>query len=154
MKNNWKLKVLVVFLFFTGNYCLAQRVSENFKQTFSYQQGEQIDIRNIYGKIAVSHWEKDSVSIVVNVLAKGKNKEVAEKNYNRIKIDLKKEGKIISGITQVQGSMVKNLITSADDYTIDYELFLPTTSNLSITLRKGEFLAEKLDCKTKLDITD
>ncbi|WP_020526714.1 hypothetical protein [Flexithrix dorotheae] len=154
MKIIWKLNFLTCCLIFIGNLGLAQTVSETFKQTFAYQQGEQIDIRNIYGKIKINHWEKDSVSVVVNATVKGKDKEAAEKNYSRVKIELKKDGKIISGITEMEGSMVKNLITSGDDFDIDYELFLPTTSDLSVTLRKGKFETEKLSCKAKLNLTD
>lgn len=161
----------------------SRTLTKNISQTFHLEKRSTIELTNKYGQVVVDTWDKDSVSVDVKITAYGKNDEALTKNMERVDIDFKNFGDLLSIETVLDrnSSVFKEIMNSLGDYSktlisknkisIDFELKIPNKSSLkldnkfgdvyiqditqeaTITVAHGDFKAQELTGACRLNLS-
>lgn len=154
-KSLFSIVILVLFignLGFTQNYHL----SKSWDQTFVLSDDMEVNIQNKYGDIQIVHWEKDSVRIQVKLDVNSHKEQKAQKLFESIDVHFKSNFFYVIAETELIGKnsvwnelsdVTKQLFNSKTTSRIDYTIYLPNTSQLTIknkygNIYLGDFLGE------------
>ena len=104
--------VLLTFVLLLCNLSAIARPQEEIKkkeisQSYSVSAGDRLQVENRYGNITVTHWNQNTVAIRVEVECKARSEERAQENLDRIQIETKKIGGIVSAVTTIKKEMNK-----------------------------------------------
>lgn len=158
-----------VFSLLTLCICLlaeaqSTRMEKQYDKSFLANEGGRLDVYNKYGEVIVRVWDRDSVRVIVNIEAAGKNTEVVQKNMQRIDVSFRAVGDLITVSTQVsKGSgFFKELMSEVDDYSksifgsnglkVNYEIWLPENFNLNIENKFGDIYMSDLKSRVSVDL--
>ena len=99
--------VLLTFVLLLCNLSAIARPQEKIKkkeisQSYSVSAGDRLQVENRYGNITVTHWNQNTVAIRVEVECKARSEERAQENLDRIQIETKKIGCIVSAVTTIK----------------------------------------------------
>lgn len=161
---------LLVFSFLTvfcASDLLAQTVKmqKDYDRSFHAPPGSRFDLINKYGEIIIRTWEQDSIRVIVNVLAEGKTADLVKKNIDKIDVQFRKVGSIITASTIVEtgrSGFFKELLKEVDDYsrslfggdrlTVTYEVYMPSKIKLNIENKFGNIYLTSLDNDLTIDL--
>lgn len=105
------------------------------------------EVDNVNGHIDVSTWEKDEYSVELDIVARGRTKEEAEKNLEELKVDLEKRN------DQGQLSLILRIerpVVWRRHYSVDVNAVLPERASIDpyLTSRNGHIRLSKLHGET------
>lgn len=120
--------VLLTFVLLLCNLSAIARPQEKIKkkeisQSYSVSAGDRLQVENRYGNITVTHWNQNTVAIRVEVECKARSEERAQENLDRIQIETKKIGGIVSAVTTIKKEMNSN--SNNESMTINYYIQMP-----------------------------
>ena len=150
-----KLIILVIASFITG-VITAQNDSEarSFIKTIRVNKESSLEVINKYGKIHISPWNKDSVSIRAEVKATGSNKSRFDKIFDGIEINISDAGPVVRAETEFKQNinmllesfkgMTGKFITYDSRIEINYFISMPAYLGLRIDNKYGDIYME--DC--------
>lgn len=121
-------------------------------ESFRVGSNDLVQIDNRYGSITVTHWSKNEVEIQVKIKTKANDHAVAQEALDRVHIELKKEGNVVSGVTTLksQNNWSGN---SNQSLTIDYYVSMPATLTSDLTQKYGNInLPEQNDGRCSVHI--
>ena len=99
------------------------RKQKKISQADSVSAGDRLQVENRYGNITVTHWNQNTVAIRVEVECKARSEERAQENLDRIQIETKKIGGIVSAVTTIKKEMNSN--SNNESMTINYYIQMP-----------------------------
>jgi len=147
-----------------GNCNTAQKV---LTKSFPVSDNTTLKIDNIFGKIIISEWDKNEISFTVTIKTTAKKKSTAQELVDKVVVDFKQEGNIVSAKTNCPSQKGKCNCT----YDIDYKVFVPrnihydlqnkygnivmenATGNVTVSLRQGGFSGNEFSGNNKIDIS-
>ncbi len=122
-------------------------------QSFKVGSNDLLQIDNRYGNITVTHWSKNEVEIRVKVEAKAGRETTAQEALDRVRIDLKKEGGIVSGITTLKSQNNWSGNNNVQSLTIDYYISMPSKLASDLSQKYGNInLPDQNDGKCSLHL--
>lgn len=122
-------------------------------QSFKVSSSDLLQIDNRYGNITVTHWNKNEVEIRVKIEAKANRETAAQEALDRVRIDLKKEGRTVSGITTLKSQNNWSGNNSGQSLTIDYYISMPSALASDLSQKYGNInLPEQNDGKCSLHL--
>ncbi|MFT5642187.1 MAG: hypothetical protein ACI9A7_002296 [Cyclobacteriaceae bacterium] len=144
----------------------AVKMEKNYDRTFHAPAGSRFDLINKYGEVIIRTWEQDSIRIIVEVISEAKTADLVKKNIDKIDVQFRQVGNLISSSTIVKTSrsgFFKELMNEVDDYsrslfggdklTVSYEVFMPTKVNLNIENKFGNVYLTSLDGDLSIDLS-
>ncbi len=149
-----------------SNIKKTKHISKIIRKGYKVSQGVNLEISNKYGEVICNTWDKDSVKIIIRVMAHGKNKEVAEKLMKRADFEFSQvDGNIIvHTVFDKSKGFFKDLWNDISDYSknilnkdqlnIDYEVYLPSYTNLNLTNKFGDVFLDDMQGKIKMDVSN
>jgi hypothetical protein len=153
---NYKKTVflLLAALFFV-TATKAQLYTKKVSKSYKINSNTTIDIYNKYGKVHIVTWETDSVKFKVNLRIKTNNETKLRKLKENISFDFtgtdyyvvaktrlgKKSGGVFTDIIDIAGT----IISSENQVTIDYLVFLPKYANFKVENKFGDIYTDDLD---------
>ena len=139
-----------------------ERVSKIIEETYAMSNANPLNLDHKYGDININGWEKDSISIVINVEVNHKKKEVADDLLNRIQLSTRMVGELIdiSAKLEDQSSSAfsryfnkANPIDSDKSHiNIDYTIYLPKNATITISNKFGDVILTDWKGKLKANI--
>lgn len=127
------------------------RLSKSIDRTFAVSGDLNLEITNKYGNVIVESWEREEVSLKIEILAFGKDESAAEKLMDRVEFDFKHSDDFleVESVFDRKKSFFKDLINAVGDYSanlmskhklkVNYELTIPqNASSISIDNRFGD----------------
>lgn len=169
MKKTMKiLLAFSLFIVFTIDTIKAQTVKmqKDYDRSFHAPEGSRFDLINKYGEVIIRTWEHDSIRIVVEVIAEAKTTELVKKNIDKIDVQFRKVGSLISASTIVERGRTgffKDLMNDVDDYTkslfggdrltVSYEVYMPPKVNLNIENKFGNVYLTSLDGDLSINLS-
>ena len=141
------------------------KLTKNITKSYAMTSRAEVDITNKYGKVVVTAWDKDSVKIVVDIIAYGKNDDAVDKLMNKVNIDFMKSGDYLSVETEMNrkggsfGAVLSNIegysksLLNKNKVTIDYTIYLPGTASLNLENKFGDVFIGNFDGKIDLDLS-
>ncbi|MCP2619802.1 DUF4097 domain-containing protein [Candidatus Aminicenantes bacterium AC-334-K16] len=142
MRQKRKLLSLVLTLGFVGfilGFFLAspvlakEKYEERFQKSVSLSRTGKVEISNVSGDIEVSVWEKNEVKIDAVKVSRASSLEKAKENAARVKIEVEKEGNILSIATRYPKKTFKSLNVS-----VNYKLTIPDKASLRVKSVSGD----------------
>lgn len=154
-------KVITVCIFLLGvNSIFAKAKKENFvkkiEKSFDISNDANVLISNRYGKLDIKTWDKSTIDFKITITVKAKSKEAADKDFDRINISINGSSESVNATTEIGEQEKKSWwgsITStydSDEFSIDYEVFLPATVKLDAANKYGHTFIEKMDNDLKM----
>lgn len=128
------------------------RIQKDYNQSFPSGDVQRLEIENKYGDVIVNVWGRDSVKIVAEVEAFGKNQELVNKEIQRVDINIRQIGSMVSAITSFQQAKTRgflgDLLSDLEDVSkslvgnsklsINYEVWMPENLSLTINNKYGD----------------
>lgn len=122
-------------------------------QSFRVGSNDLLQIDNRYGNITVTHWNKNEVEIRVKIEARANREETAQKALDRVSIELKKEGGVVSGVTSLKSQNNWSGSNNNQSLTIDYFISMPSTLASDLSQKYGNInLPRQNDGKCTLHV--
>ncbi|MEO0570304.1 MAG: hypothetical protein AAF039_01280 [Bacteroidota bacterium] len=129
-----------------------ERVSKTVERSFPLSNSGELMLENKYGNITVTGWDKDEVSVRIDIKVKHRKYDTAKELLGRINPEIKSSSGYVSVISEISN---KNTGWFADFFNrtnpidvdrsrvqIDYEVFLPKKATLKVTNRFGDLILE------------
>lgn len=134
------VSLLILLLLFCSITASAKKFdyekSKEFRQSFSVNLSDLLQVDNRFGNISISHWNKNEVEITVKVETKANNEKRAQTDLDRIQISLSKSGSTISAITSMTENNSNNS-NGNNQITINYYISMPAKLATDLTQKYG-----------------
>ena len=108
---------------------------KEFSKTFPASKSDLMEADNRFGNITVTYWSKNEVSIRVVVEAKARNDERAQAYIDRVDIDMRKAGNVISAVTNLKSQNTNN--GSNESFSINYYINMPAGISCDLSQKYG-----------------
>jgi hypothetical protein len=153
---NYKKSVfLLLAVLFLATAPKAQIYTRKVSKAYRINSNTTIDIYNKYGKVHIVSWETDSVKFKVELKIKTNNESKLAKFKESIGFDFtgtdyyvvaktrlgKKSGGLFTDLIDIAGT----IISSENQVTIDYLVFLPKYANFKVENKFGDIYTDDLD---------
>ncbi len=149
MKTMYKIYVLVLLFFFLASLASVSAKDDYTKtinKQFTVKNGDKLIVDNRFGKVHCNNWDKDEVSLQVNITVSAHNEEEAGRYFNRINIDISQSGGVINAKTTLSDR------NSSGDFSIDYEINMPSYLDLNIMNKFGDIFVNEIAGKSSFDL--
>lgn len=150
---NFYFTSVLILLFLISDLSVFAKAQESIKrretsQSYNVSQSDKLQVDNRFGNITITHWSKNEVSIRVVIECKAPSDDRAQANLDRIQIETKREGDIISAITTIKE---RNGNFNNESMTINYYIQMPSKLAADLSQKYGNINLPS-DNNGKLDI--
>ena len=153
MVTRCKIALCMAFALFSAHIGIAQeRVSKTLEDSFPLTSNGELQLENKYGNITLTGWDRDEVSVKIEVKVNHRKRDNAKNLLDRIDREVKSSSGYVSIASEISN---KNTGWFADLFNranpldfdrshvqIDFEVFLPKKAKLKVTNRFGDVLIE------------
>jgi hypothetical protein len=127
----------------------GNKQSKVFQKEFTTEKGTHITIENQFGQVNIENWDKNMVSITVEVTVEHSSKDRADKMLSAINVILEAKGNEIRAITEIDEKLMKSAgnITfgsSSKEFRIDYKVMMPKNLDISLSNKFGDVFIDEL----------
>ncbi len=149
-----------------SNIKKTEHLSKTIRKQYKVSQGVSLEISNKYGEIIFNTWEKDSIKIVIHILAHGKSKDAAEKLMKRADFEFAQvDGKVtVHTVFDKSKGFFKDLWNDISDYSksilnkdqldINFEVYVPSYTNINLTNKFGDVFLDEVNGKVDATISN
>jgi hypothetical protein len=127
---------------------------KNYNKTFTVNQNDMVILSNRYGKINVKPSSGSQVVINVSIRVRAESQSDADKVFDRINIIFANGPEFVKAETEIeQKSSWSNWTfgNNRSDYTIDYDVSMPTYNRLDLANRYGNSYIGAMGSFVKID---
>lgn len=134
-----------------GSWAQETKLSKSIDKTFDVRGKLNLEITNKYGSVIIDTWERDEVSLKIEILAYGKDENAADKLLDRVEFDFKHSDDFleVESVFDRKKSFFKDMVNAVGDYSasllskhklqVNYELNVPESiSSITIDNRFGD----------------
>lgn len=159
MKNYSRILVFFALLILgTDRQAMAVTYEEQktIEKSFVVDASHQLRIDNRYGKVQLSNWDRNQIRVVVTVRTEESSRQRSQDALDRVDIVHSTQGQVISFETKIASkpdSWWTALTNSGSrSLSIDYEVFLPKFTGITIKNSYGETIIPDRDGKVDLTV--
>ncbi len=154
MKRHKQYKIYLVFMaliFCHVGWSQEIKITKSIDKSFVVADRLNLEITNKYGNVIIDTWSKNEVSLKIEILAYGKDRDAAEKLMDRVEFDFKQASDFlqVESVFDRKKSFFKDLINTVGDYSasllsnhklqVNYELSIPeSAASVSVDNRFGD----------------
>ncbi len=162
---NYKKSVflLLLALLVTG-IPKAQVYTRKVSKSFRINSNTTVDIYNKYGKVHIITWDNDSVKFAVNLRITTNNESKLKKLKESISFDFTGTdyyviaktllGKKSTGVFTDLMDMAETFISSENQVTIDYLVFMPRYASFKVENKFGDIYTDDLDGNVNITLSN
>ncbi len=140
-----------------NDYRIKKEFSKTIKKKFDITTNGTVEIINRHGQVDIKAWNENEVKVEVTILVDARSEEKADEVFDRIDIDFYTSDDLVKGETTV-GSEQKSWMSSwwggnsgnSSNFTINYEVYMPTSCNLNLNNKYGHSTVEKIVGKANI----
>ncbi len=161
MKTLESNKLAVIILLAVINVTLSnagQEVGKTYEKLFPITGKASLEIVNRYGSIDIRNWEKDEISVKIEIKVTHSNRETAERQLSYININFSQQVNSIKAITEIDqrisrvGSRLFSAGENGPSISIDYTVYTPKETDLNISHRYGDIFINEATGHTFIDL--
>ncbi|MFH6603786.1 hypothetical protein ACEZ3G_09890 [Maribacter algicola] len=129
-----------------------ERVSKKLERSYTMTDSGELHLENKYGNINLFGWDKNEVSIVIDIEVNHRKRENAEELLKRIKPIIRDNDDYVSityEIAEKEGGFFANLFEKANPFDfdrsniqVDYTVYMPVKAELELTNTFGDVIIE------------
>lgn len=115
----------------------SREFSKTINKQFNMASNGLVELSNRHGKIDIKTWDQNSVRVSVKILVDAKSEEDAQEVFERISINFSNSSSNVSAITEIadKKSSWWGWGDNSDEFSINYEVFMPAGGNLDVTAK-------------------
>jgi hypothetical protein len=151
MKSACKYCLIALLAIFLLPSLHAEEFSKTVKKEYDITPVGNVYLYNKYGKMDVKTWDKNRVKVTVTILVREGSEEEAQRVFDAIKINFTNGSDYVKAETFIE-PLRRNWSWGGDksDYKINYEVYMPSTLNLTADQKYGNLYAEAISGKAKV----
>jgi hypothetical protein len=131
----------------------SQEVTRNFSKTFPVKPSTTVTIDNRYGEVTVETWNRNEVSIDVNVKVELPTMERSERLISLIGIEFVETDTSVGAVTVLDDRFSATLRGFGNNkFTIDYTVRMPASNSLNAVHSYGNLKISDLAGKVNIDL--
>jgi hypothetical protein len=117
-------------------------LSKKINRSFNVTASDKLAIDNRYGKVHINTWDKNEITVNIEILARASSDSRAQEILDMITVDEEKSGGVISFKTRI-GKTGNNNWGGKSGYTINYTVSMPKKNPLQVKNMYGDmYLAD------------
>jgi len=124
----------LILLLFAGTANGQDEKKKFIEKSYKVSPSTRLDIENKFGKVEINSSSKSEFAIQIEIIAKGKNEERAQRILDEIEIEINESSSKISFETEVDGNKSKN----NEGFEVNYTISMPDANPLSIRNSFGD----------------
>lgn len=139
-----------------------EKVTKNMAKTFTMDNAGELHLENKYGNITIYGWEKDELSVAINIAVTHRKKENAEDLMQRIRPVIQNQDNYVSvryDITDKNSGFFGALFEKANPFDfdrsnvqIDYTIYMPIKAELKVKSAFGDVIIEDWKGELKAEV--
>ncbi len=138
------LLLLVLFSFST---VLAEEFEKSIKKSFDVNKDANLILKNKFGEIRCETWDKNIISIDVQILVDAYNEQKAQRVFDKIDIEISGGKNLVEVITHIES------INGSDvEFSVNYKVFFPETITLNLVNKFGNTYLPNIYGPSKIKI--
>jgi hypothetical protein len=122
--------------------------TKNIRKAYAKSTITSLKVTNKFGEVKINDLGGDSVTIKVVITIENPSGNKARELMDRIKIDIEKNGGLLSAETEFDDDF-----KSKQSFTIDYLINIPKDRDLNINNRYGNVIVNDLEAKGTFDVS-
>jgi len=148
---------LAFLLMVSCAFAAKGRLNKVFDREFAVKESTKLYIENKYGQINVENWDKNQISIHVEVKVDNPNDEKAKIMLDAIDIEFSETDNVVSAITKFNQDIMKSnkrLFSSIsnDEMSIDYMIKMPKNVEVDLNNKYGDIFINELTGKVLVNL--
>ena len=145
MKTKILRNLFVIILSFVYTFSFSQEnFTKNYEKSYTLNKNSFFKISNKYGKVHIENTNTDKLEILVTISVETKNKDKADKVFNKIKINFNQSGDVITAETKIEKDI------KVRKFSIDYNIKMPEDLKIDLTNKYGDIFINKLKSKSTI----
>ncbi|MEM9897120.1 MAG: hypothetical protein AAF789_12195 [Bacteroidota bacterium] len=148
--------ILLAFLSSLAGTSIARIQEEKRKlvdENFSISDNTEVEVSNRFGRIDLRNWDKKEVEVKVEIIARGKSDEKAQKILDNIRIEFNETSELLSIASIIDGKKSKSSGgKDGQDFEINYSIKVPAKNDLILSNSFGDITMEDRTGRTKVDL--
>ncbi|QHT68889.1 hypothetical protein GXP67_20665 [Rhodocytophaga rosea] len=124
-------------------YSYDSELSKKISRSFNVSASDKLAIDNRYGKVHINTWDKNEITVNIEILARASSDSRAQEILDMITVDEEKTGGLISFKTRIGKNSGNNNWGKKSGYTINYTVSMPKKNPLQVKNMYGDmYLAD------------
>ncbi len=150
-------KNLVLFFLGILPLTILQAKDEEYsklqKKEFDVTDNTQLNLENKYGNIDIMNWDKNLISIEVEVKIRAGSDEKAQKLFDQIDIKFSQTGDVVSAVTVFDDDFSKFFKNNSNKLIdIHYSVYMPKAIPLALFNKYGDVFINELTSTSNIEI--
>ncbi|MCF8368610.1 MAG: hypothetical protein K9G76_06175 [Bacteroidales bacterium] len=141
------LSILMVFAF------QAMAFKDEYKKTvsksFDISQDAKLIVKNKFGRIHCENWDKNKISISVEISVQASNQDKANKIFDKINIEFSGSSSLVSAITKSADNLFNNNNNEID---IDYTIHMPASVSIEFDHKFGDIILGEVKGSSEIEL--
>ncbi len=147
-------KLAVIVLLLNNSFCWAAKdeFTKIIKEEFTANNSTELSLNNKFGDIEVNNWDKDLISIEVEISVDISDEDKANRILSYVDINFSETGNNIYVETVFDSKLEKGSWNNNYDLDIQYKVYIPEYISLSVENKYGDTFINNLAGKLYCDI--
>ncbi len=137
----------VVFLLFGLTVSAKEKYDKKFHEVYDVNKETLFEISNKFGDIKISNTTENKITIDAEIVIEYVSKEKADKIFEKIKVNISKNGNTVSAKTEID-----NISTNNASFEINYVISMPAYLAINLTNKYGDVTINELEGKSNLAV--
>jgi hypothetical protein len=120
--------------------------TKDYEKKFKVNESSLVQLANKYGDMHIENWAENSVSIKVKITVNTSNKSKAESTFDKISIDFKEDGNMVSANTSITESI------NNTNFSVDYDVKMPKNINVDLSNKYGNLFVDQIDGQANISV--
>ncbi len=133
MKILHKKSILILFLLSMAFMLNGQELSKTFSDSWDVNADAKLTINNKYGNVNIEAWDKNQITIEVNITVDAKSEKESQRILDKISIDMSGSNTAVKATTKISG----NINCKNCEFSIDYKVKMPAKAMLELDNQFG-----------------
>ncbi len=132
--------IIAIILASAIQLAFAQEASKKISKSFQVQKDAEFIVENRFGRIHCNVWDKNEISIEVDISATGRDAREAERLLEGVKVEIQGNASKVEAITTMPERTTRS---ERSVVTVDYTIYMPVTLNLRLSNKFGDIYLDE-----------
>lgn len=146
MKKGKRAAIIIGVLLLATLKVYADDFTKNYHKEYAVTENTILQLNNRYGNMHIENWDKNIVDIKVVVAIKTSSKTKARNAFERIEIEFKKDGDLVSATTKINES-IRNT-----EFSINYIVMMPKDINIELYNKYGDLFLNEVNGHADINV--
>ncbi len=130
-------------------YALKEEFTKKVTKSFDINKDATLAVKNKFGKIHCQNWDKNSISIEVEITVTASNQDKANKYFDKIDINFDGSSSRVSATTSFDDNLFSK---DNNEISIDYLISMPASINLEIDHKFGDIILDEVNGSSSIEV--